>query len=58
MGKRPRVSTREAHVDLLLMKISDHYKLKKRHLLQARLVEVNLRLLIEEVQTQVYGYEL
>ena len=58
LGKRPRRDTRDAKVDLLLMKISDQYKLKKQHLMQARLVEANLKALMEEIEGYVYGYEL
>ena len=58
LGKRPRSATREAAIDLLLLKISDQYKLKKRHLQEARYAEVNLKNLIQEVQERVYGYEL
>ena len=58
LGKRPRSANREAAIDLLLLKISDQYNLKKRHLQEARYAEVNLKNLIQEVQERVYGYEL
>ena len=57
LGKRPKRSTSESAVNFLLLKISDQYKEKKRHLKMAKLAEVNLRNLIEEVQDIVYGYE-
>ena len=58
LGDEQYVKTTDGNVDLMLMKIRDAYKLRKRHLKEARKVQVLLSKLCNEMQDYVCGYEL
>ena len=58
LGDERYVKTTDGNVDLMLMKIRDAYKLRKRHLKEARKFQVLLSKLCNEMQDYVCGYEV